>query len=216
VSHLPKHDYLFVDESGDPGWAFDLDSQELLSSEHYVTAVLHICDDVFSKVNEHVSNFRYMTRMTKELKLPPEKEVFDRLIGPIGALAHSDENIWSSLVYLNKRKYDGQYLKPGGTRPQDPLRFRNWVLRRLLEWHFSWAPLQSQQYDLVLDRVDYLAGNHIIPTPTNITHAASIYVEPLQLVHHIATGFKDFVLGGARPDSLSFVRIRDITTRPRL
>ena len=165
--------------------------------------------------------------MTKELKLPPEKEVFDRLIGPIGALARSDENIWSSLVYVNKRKYDGQYLKPGGTRPQDPVRFRNWVLRRLLEWHFSWAPLQSQQYDLVLDRVEitreekdnlqgYLAGNHIIPTPTNITHAASIYVEPLQLVHHIATGFKDFVLGGARPDSLSFVRTRDITTRPRL
>ncbi len=224
---MPKYDYIFVDESGDPGWAFGPDGPELLSSEYYTAAALHMCDDVFGKVNEHVSSFRYLTRMSRELKLPPEKDVFQRLIGPIGALAQSDGGIWASVVYLDKRKYNGRYLKPGGPRPQDPVRFRNWVLRRLLEWHFSWTHLQSQQYDLVLDRVEitkeqtdnlqnYLASNYNIPTPTSITHAASIYVEPLQLVHHIATGFKNVVtLGNAPLDALSFVRARDITTSQR-
>ncbi|MDP6072356.1 MAG: hypothetical protein QGG34_12510 [SAR202 cluster bacterium] len=224
---MPKYDHIFVDESGDPGWAFDPVSAELLSSEYYTAAALHMCDDSFGKVYEHISNFRYLTRMSRELKLHPEREIFQRLIHPIGTLAEGDGGIWASAVYLDKRKYDGRYLKDGGPRPQDPVKFRNWVLRRLLEWHFSWAHLQSQQYDLVLDRVEltkdqtdnlqnYLARNYNLPTPTSISHAASIYVEPLQIVHHIATGFKNVVtLGSAPPDALSFIRSRDITTSQR-
>ena len=59
----------------------------------------------------------------------------------------------------------------------------------------------------------YLAGNYNIPTPTNITHASSTYVEALQIVHHIAAGFKDVALGGVSPKVFSFVNVRDITTQ---
>ena len=77
-----------------------------------------------------------------------------------------------SVVYLAKARYTGSYLKPGGKRPSDPIRFRNYVLRRLLEFHFQHYPLQSNQYDLILDRFEmtaearenllqYLAGNWV-------------------------------------------------------
>ena len=87
------------------------------------------------------------------------------------------------------------------------------MLRCLLEHHFQKYPLRSHHYDLVLDRVEmtkeetenlqnYLAGNYNIPTPTNITHASSIYVEGLQIVHHIANGCKNVVTGSEPPDGL--------------
>ena len=100
------------------------------------------------------------------------------------------------------------------------------MLRRLLEHHFGRHPLQSHHYDLVLDRVDmtkeesenlwrYLGDNIHIPNPTYITHASSIYVEGLQVVHHIANGFKNITSDGLVPDELAFVYIRDLTTDQR-
>ena len=75
----------------------------------------------------------------------------------------------------------------------------------------------------MLDRVDltreetenlwqYISGNRNIPTPTHITHASSIYVEGLQVVHHIANGYKDVVVGNRVPAELSFVNGRNLTT----
>jgi len=223
MSNLPKHDYIFVDESGDAGYALDPATGKLLSSSYYTLASLHICDDCFRDINRHVASFRYYTAMNSNLKLPPEKDVFRRLLEPISELAASGKNIWASVVYVDKQNYTGSYLKPGGTRPPDPTRFRNRMLRCLLEHHFSSYPLRSQHYDLVIDRIEmtkaevdnlhaYLAGNYNVPTPTHITHAASIYVEPLQLVHHIAAGFKDVAAGQGLPESLRFVSARDVTT----
>jgi hypothetical protein len=174
---MPKHDFIFVDESGDPGYATDPKTGELTSSEYYASAALHVCDDSISHINAHIASFRYYTGMNRELKLPPEKEVFNKLLEPIQMLAQSDKNIWASAVYLDKRKYTGRYLKAGGDRPQNPVHFRNSILRYLLEHHFQRCPLQSKQYDLVLDRVEmtrneienlrkYLASNYNIPTPT--------------------------------------------------
>ncbi|MCH8825783.1 MAG: DUF3800 domain-containing protein [Chloroflexi bacterium] len=220
---MPKHDYIFVDESGDPGYRVDDSSGRLLSSGYYVAAALHLCDDSFPDLNAHVAAFRYYSRMSRELKLPPEKEEFGRLLDPIRMMAEGGKNIWSSAVYLDKYRYNGRYLKPGGIRPQNPIRFRNHILRCLLEHHFQKYPLRSHHYDLVLDRVEitkeetenlqnYLAGNYNIPTPTNITHASSIYVEGLQIVHHIANGYKNVVTGSEPPDALKFVSARDVTT----
>lgn len=220
---MPKHDYIFIDESGDPGYTVDPLTGKLLSTMYYTTAAFHICDDCFSDLNAHVAAFRYLTGMTKNLKLPPEHIIFEKLIQPISTLAASGRNIWASVVYLNKQRYTGAYLKPGGKRLPDPIKFRNRILRCLLEYHFSFYPLRSQHYDLVLDRIEmtksevenlqnYLARNYNIPTPTHITHASSIYVDGLQVVHHIATGYKNVVSGAAPPNALSFVNSKDITT----
>ncbi len=220
---MPKHDYLFVDESGDPGYRLDDDTGELLSSAHYTAAVLHVCDDAFRHVNEHMAAFRYFSRMNRELKLQRGEEDAERLLAPISKMADSGVSLWASAVFLDKRSYTGRYLKPGGLRPQNPTMFRNYVLRRLLEHHFGQHSLQSRQYDLVLDRVEmsrndqdnlyaYLATNYRIPKPTHITHASSIYVDELQIVHHIANGFRDRALGTPEPATLKFVSAADITT----
>lgn len=219
---MARHDYIFVDESGDPGFSVDPVSHQLLSSPFYTAAALHLCDDAFRDLNKYMAAFRYYSGLNRELKIPSEKEEFTRLLDPIRALAEGGRNIWASVVYLDKQEYTGSYLKPGGIRPASPVRFRHYVLRRLLEHHFQSRQLQSNQYDLVLDRVDlpreenenlwrYLARNRNIPTPTHITHASSIYVEGLQVVHHIANGYKDVVSGSLPPPELSFVNARDLT-----
>ncbi len=220
---MARHDYIFVDESGDAAFTLDPVSGELLSSGYYVAAALHLCDDAFRDLNRHVAAFRYYSGLNRELKIPAQKEEFSRLLDPIRALSEGGRNIWASVVYVDKLRYNGSYLKPGGKRPASPVRFRNYMLRRLLEHHFQSYPLQSAQYDLVLDRVEltegetanlkqYISGNRNIPTPTHITHASSIYVEGLQVVHHIANGYKDVVDGDRVPAELSFVNPRDLTT----
>ena len=219
---MPKHDYLFVDESGDPGYAIDPDSGQLLSTPYYTAAVLHIVDDAFRYVNMHMSAFRFYSRLMNELKIPAGREQFTTLMEPIGTLAENGAGIFASAVYLDKRRYTGRYLRPDEERQQDAVRFRNFVLRRLLEHHFKKYLLLSNVYDLVLDRFDmtknehenlaqYLARNRDIPTPDYITHASSIYVEGLQIVHHIANGFKSKATGGSIPTALSFVNAIDIT-----
>ena len=224
---MPRHDYLFVDESGDGAFTHDPESGRLISSSFYVAAALHLTDDSFRDLNEHVAAFRYYTRLNRELKIPPERDEFTKLLDPIRALSEGGKNIWASVVYVDKLNYTGSYLKPGVKRPPSPVRFRNYILRRLLEHHFQSCQLQSKQYDLVLDRIEltreeaenlrqYLSGNRNIPTPTHITHAASIYVEGLQVVHHIANGFKGVVDGGSLPRGLSFVNSRDLTTNQHI
>lgn len=224
---MAKHDYLFVDESGDPGFKIDMSANHILSSPYYTAAVLHIVDDAFRDINRHIANFRFYTMLNKDLKIPPKERSFRALIEPIGVLAENQNGIYASAVYLNKRLYTGRYLKPGGERPQDPIRFRNFVLRCLLEHHFQRYSLQSDRYDLVLDRFDmaaeardnlewYLSRNPNIPTPSYITHASSIYVEGLQIAHHIANGYKDAASGGEAPEALSFVSARNITTNQRM
>lgn len=141
---------------------------------------------------------------------------------PIQEMAILGLSIHASVVYLDKRRYTGDYLKPGGVRPQSTLYFRNRVLRCLLEFHFASYELMSRQYELILDRTDmtpsqvrnletYLRNSRGLIAPRLITQADSIYVEGLQVVDNIASGFKD-VAGGARiPESLSFVNAKDVT-----
>ena len=219
---MPNYDFLFVDESGDPGYKLEPESGRLLSSPYYTTAVLHVCDDSLPLLTRHMANFRFYRGWYNDLKVPTGVPEFGRLMGPIQAMAEEGENLWASVVYLNKDRYTGGYLKPGGRRPSDPKMFRNYVLRRLLEFHFQRCPVLSGQYDLILDRFDltskdkedliqYLAGNRHIPTPAYITHASSAYVDGLQVVHHLANGFRGAAEGGTPPTELSFVWGQDLT-----
>ena len=142
-------------------------------------------------------------------------------------LSQEGASIWASVVYVDKLKYTGPYLNPKRRRPENPLRFRNYILRLLLEHHLQTHPLQTQQYDLVLDRVDltkrqadelwnYIRENLTVSHPNHITHASSIYVDGLQVVHHIAEGFKDLLKGIDIPPELSFVTPMNLTENQRI
>ena len=219
---MAKYDYLFVDESGDPGFALDGDSGVLLSSPYYSLAAFHVTDESYSSITGHIPERRHMAGHSRELKIPVGKPDFERLLEPIQTAADGGALTWASVVYLDKRQYTGSYLKNDGSRPQTSVYFRNFILRCLLEFHFARRPLVSQNWDLVLDRVqlsdtqqselrEYLAGNRRIPTPTNITHASSIYVDGLQIVHHIANGFGDVAEGHELPAPLQFAAGIDVT-----
>ena len=220
---MAKYDYIFVDESGDPGYAIDGRTGELLSSPFFAMAALHVTDDSYEGIVRHVSAFRYLRRMARELKIPSEKPDFSRLMQPVQELAEDGVAISASVVYLRKEDYRGPYLHPDGPRGQDARRFWNFALRRLLEWHFAANPLVSERYDLVLDRVEmsrsqrvelerYLDRNLRIPAPVNVTLASSLYVEALQVVHHIANAYGTESSSRTPRDSLRFVRARDITS----
>ena len=177
---MPEHDFIFVDESGDPGYSHD-ESGNILSSSYYAAAALHICDDSFQYINRFMADFRYYTHMSKELKVPSGLEDYEKLLAPVKGAARRDGCFCAATaVYFDKKQYTGSYLKPRSDRPADPVRFRNYILRYLLEFHFSQTSLQAQQFDLVLDRVemtkeqkdnlqDYISGNYHIPTPTYVT-----------------------------------------------
>ena len=224
---MAKHDYIFVDESGDPGYKVDPDSGQLLSSNFYIAAALHLSDDAFAGLNRHMAAFRYYSGLNRELKIPPSREEFSRLLGPVKVMAEAGADIRASVVYLDKLKYNGRFLKGSKGRPPEPVRFRNYIIRRLLEHHFHRYDPLSSQYDLVIDRVpttreemsalrNSLIMNERIPNPAHITHASSIYVEGLQVVHHIANGFQGAVNCQGVPPELSYVSARDITIRQRI
>jgi len=64
----------------------------------------------------------------------------------------SDGFLKASAIYIDKNKYEGNYIddKPG--HPKDATRFRHFAMRRLLEFHFQKFPPQSREVELVIDR----------------------------------------------------------------
>ena len=219
---MAKNDFIFVDESGDTGYKLDTNTGELLSSPYFVLAALHVSDQSIRLLNRHIAAFRFYTGFNRELKFPPGKATFTRILEPIQEAAMRGASIHVSVVYLNKQRYTGDYLKPSGVRPQSALYFRNRILRCLLEFHFASYRLMSRQYELILDRIDmtpgqirsletYLRNRQGLTVPRLITQADSIYVEGLQIVDNIASGFKDVAGGGMISESLSFVNAVDIT-----
>ena len=106
---MPRHDYIFVDESGDPGFTLEPATGRLLSSSFYTAAALHLCDDAFPDMNKHIAAFRYYSGLSRELKLPSNKEHFSKLLGPIKAMAVGGKNIWASAIYVDKLEYTGSY-----------------------------------------------------------------------------------------------------------
>ena len=190
-------------------------------------AAFHVTDDSYSKVIGHLAAFRYLRGLSRELKIPVGKPDFQRLMEPIQTTVDSDTSVTALVVYLDKVRYTGPYLNPSGSRGSDAHAFRNFVLRCLLEHHLTKFDLSSSHWDLVLDRVEmsvrqqmdlrsYLSGNQRIPNSVDITHASSIYVDGLQVVHHITNGFADILGGEQVSPFLKFVSSLDITLEQRV
>jgi len=101
-------------------------------------------------------------------------------------------------------------LKTAPQKQGNPLKFRNFVHRRLLEFHFSLYPASTDEIELVFDRFDmskeqisnldnYLRNNWNLPKFRYITHADSIYCEALQLTGQLVNAVNDYKLGRAEP-----------------
>lgn len=214
---MPKIDYFFIDESGDLG------TGEGDSSKYYAELVLHITDDSIPDITRHVVSWRYIRGFNREMKALGNMQEIERFLAP---LAHmKTQNLIScSAVYLLKKDYTGPYLKTTSPRGQDPIRFRNFVHRQLLEFHFSNHTAATSNLELIFDRFDmsseaisnlkdYLNGNYSLPDFKYITHADSKYTDFLQIASQLVNCIKDIISKTDKEENAisSFISLNDIT-----
>jgi len=135
----PKRDFIFIDESGDLG----------MSADYYVLGLLHVTDISLRDINIHLGALRYFGGIKKELKsttLNPLRK--DQIAEILEHLASRSAFIKASAVYVSKKDYRGPYLLD--QHPRDHAKFRNHILRKLLEFHFDDDKPQSSEIELDL------------------------------------------------------------------
>ena len=156
--------------------------------------------------------------------LPPRADQLKRYINPLIEL-HNRNNLYCSCVYLIKANYTGPYLRSSSTSEQNPIKFRNFVHRKLLEYHFKCFPPYDSEIELVFDRYrmsteeennlkEYLINNWNLPNFEYICHVNSIYSEVMQVTSQLVNAIKDVILGTAdvnRKALLNFISLKDIT-----
>jgi hypothetical protein len=178
-------EFLFVDESGDPG----AQSPDRL----YVLAAVWMSDKTLDQVRHHLAAFRYHHGINRELKgwgslvKPQMTAPLRSLLICLGDLSDAGE-IRGTVHWLTKDAYSGPHLAHGS----DTIKFRNFQLRLLLERHRA-RQVWGDNLDLVLDRwsmsesqrrnlEDYLHGNFKLrPQIAHVSVVDSAYSDPVQI-----------------------------------
>lgn len=142
---MNRHIYVFIDESGDPGNVL----KEGASSSYYAELALQINEEGWAYFMEHVISWKYVLGKFQEFKsLPTRTDQLRRYINPLVELCNR-KNLFCSCVYLIKENYTGPYLRPSSASEQNPIKFRNFVHRKLLEYHFGLFPALDSEIELV-------------------------------------------------------------------
>ncbi|MFB6181679.1 MAG: DUF3800 domain-containing protein [Candidatus Magasanikbacteria bacterium] len=191
----PKRDFIFIDESGDPG----------TFSDYYIQGLIHITDKSLKNINIHLSALRYFGATGKELKsttLDPRKQ--EQLLNILRMSVFDNDFSQASAICVNKEDYYGPYLEEKPDHPKDANRFRHFMIRRLLESHFKNCELQSNELELIIDRFytnedqerklrKYLRidPDNKLPQILLINQADSRYVDLLQLSDWISGAVKE-------------------------
>lgn len=182
-----KRDFIFIDESGDPG------HQRLQgSSDHYMVTALHVTNISIREMTGHFSRMRYLQGLTKELKEVYKNPVLLKFVLHIYAWLKESYDVACTSGYLEKSKYTGPYLSENGYGGYDPQKFRNYILRRVLERHFHIHQVLSEEVEIVIDRFHdnteteselfkYLGDNYNLPNILHLVQVDSRYVEGIQL-----------------------------------
>jgi hypothetical protein len=200
--------YIFVDESGDPG------SQ----SPFFVAAAVDCPAEAFETIRRLTAPYRHHFGLAKEVKaasLLSHKKSRQMACEMLSAL--TDHDVHGTVVHLDKQSYDGPYLGTTGMKPW-PQRFRNFVLRLLVEKHFNEFPVgDGTLLELVFDRVSlprsdrnelerYLSTKAAIPPVEYFTHVDSEYAEPIMWPDLAVTIVKEFLAGEPEPDHAASLR----------
>ena len=192
---VPKRDFIFIDEAGDPG----------LATDYFIMGVVHVTDISLRKLNVHLGALRYFASISKELKSTQLNPLQKEKLMEILRLAISDDvYVKASAVYVDKHDYGGNYLRATGDVAQDPTKFRHLIMRRLLEEHFKNTKPQTNEVEIVIDRFhsgeekeqqlrSYLRTDKYnkLPKFLHIIQADSQYVELLQIADWISGSVKE-------------------------
>ncbi len=213
----PKREFIFIDEHGDPG---PIDT----GSARFATCAVHVNDLSLERLIECFADMRFYRQVYREIKsLHSDPRLRPKLVEILSHMS-SGHGVRFSVTYLDKATYTGPYLASG-----DGVEFRNFQVRRLLEWHFHSGPLATDQCELIIDRhghsaaqlddfVRYINNNWNLPSFAHITAADSLYVESIQVADLALTLFRKKHLE-ANPHyqslDLSFMQARDVTQMHR-
>jgi hypothetical protein len=208
--------FIFIDESGDPGNVLESGA----SSPYYSELAFQIKKENFNVLMEHIIGWQYMHgRFYEEKTLPSNAKHFKRYIDPFIHLCDTND-LGCSCVYLIKANYKGPYFH---AEKHDVTKFRNFVHRQLLEFHFECFPSDGQSIELIFDRYNkndkdnletYLTSNYRLPTFEHISHIDSKISSAMQVTSQFVSATKDIILGKVHEDKkelLSFIKLKDIT-----
>jgi len=218
---MPKRDFIFIDESGEPGE----------ETPYYIQGLLHITDEALNKINIHLGAFRYFGNIRKELKSTKLNQLQkEKLLTILKCGIEDNVFVKTTSVYVNKKNYAGHYLTNKLGIPKDPARFRHFIMRRLLEFHFQNYKRQSNEIELVIDRFhsdetkEQQMRNYLrklsspelpfLPSFLHIIQADSRYLELLQIVDWVAGSVKEkFFVHPERnyEDLFKYINVKEIT-----
>lgn len=213
-----KRDFIFIDESGEPG----------KETPYYIEGLLHVTDETLKKINIHLGAFRYFGDIRKELKSTKLNQSQREKLSNI--LEHSMRNnifVAATAVFVNKKRYTGNYLEDKAGLPKNAAKFRHFIMRRLLEFHFENYHPQSNEIEIIVDRfhsdelreqqmrnyLRKLSSLKILPRFLHIIQADSRYIELLQITDWIAGSVKEkFFIHPEREynNLFKYIKVREI------
>lgn len=218
--------FIFIDETGDVG--------KEGGTSYFGYGLLHVKDDKYFLIRQLLSEIRWLHGVFGDLSRITSKTENNTVMGILRALSSlSKENhIICTGLYINKSNYGGRYLEWSETAiPQSQMayRLRNYLLRHLLEFHFSHKNVPKTATDIILDRVALSEPQYMetfkylnsklplekpfaLPEITHLTIADNEYICGLELAHILADVVKkkaEAKLSDKYSEFVNFIRITE-------
>jgi hypothetical protein len=202
-------EFIFIDESGDPGYPG--------ANPLYLLVASHMSEAVHRDVTAHVAGFRYFHGVNREfkdwgglLKSPPTiqwRTLMEYLCGRTVA-----GEITTTATWLDKATYKankGPYLVAGKSTE-----FRHFQVRMLLERHRK-RRTWGVDVDIVLDRwsmsqaqrinlENYIKDNWHLQPIGHVTTVDSAYADALQIVDLLARLARRVADGSANTEEITW------------
>lgn len=206
-----KTDFIFIDESGDIG---------LKGTPYYSCSLIHVTNSNLKHLTESINKFRFFYDHYSEIH---SRDLSPARLRKINNIINKKKRFFkTSVVYLNKEKYTGYYLRDKGKRKANPNLFKKYIYRQVIDLHFKKYILETNRVELILDKANlseddfinlktYLKRWSLIPKIDSLIEVDSKYIDYIQLADVIASFFKPKIKGNSNGFSYSFINSKDIS-----